>query len=62
MKQLPIKITETPNFIGAWQLDDLGLCDEIIDLFEANEGLQQEGGTGLGSVDKKIKHSTHSNK
>lgn len=58
MKQLPIKATETPNFIGAWQLDDLELCDEIIALFEANEALQQEGGTGLGSVDKKIKNST----
>ena len=58
MKTIPIDATKTPNFIGAWQFDELSLCDEIIDLFEANKELQQEGGVGLGNVDKRIKNST----
>ena len=37
-----------PNFIGAWMLEPLSLCDEIITYFENNKGRQKKGISGKG--------------
>ncbi|HAA93733.1 MAG: 2OG-Fe(II) oxygenase [Rhodospirillaceae bacterium] len=58
MDSIQIKSTDHPHFIGAWRLDDLGICDDIVGLFEANQEKLQEGGIGLGGINKRIKNST----
>ena len=52
----------TPNFIGAWTMEPLSICDELIDYFECNKNQQKKGETGDGrnletkdSTDIKIK-------
>lgn len=58
MHPISIAAPDQPHFIGAWTLDDLGICDDIIELFEANQDNQQQGGIGLGGVDTEVKDST----
>lgn len=42
-----------PNFIGAWQIEDTSLCDEIISFFESNPQKQVVGQTDAGLSDGK---------
>ena len=44
----------SPNFIGAWLLEDTKLCDSIINFFEENPGEQSIGAIG-GGVDESQK-------
>ena len=37
-----------PNFIGAWMIEPLSICDEIITYFEKNKGQQIKGVSGQG--------------
>ena len=37
-----------PNFIGAWMIEPLSICDEIITYFEKNKGQQKKGASGQG--------------
>lgn len=37
-----------PNFIGAWMIEPLSICDEIITYFEKNKGRQKKGASGQG--------------
>ena len=46
----------TPHFIGAWNLDSLELCDEIVSYFELNTSKQKKGRTGFG-LNQNIKKS-----
>ena len=39
---------ENPHFIGAWNIENDGLCREIINFFEENKNLQRDGVTGSG--------------
>tara|TARA_B100000676_G_C18078867_1_gene849700 strand:- start:1281 stop:1922 length:642 start_codon:yes stop_codon:yes gene_type:complete len=39
----------TPHFIGAWTMEPLSICDELIDYFETNKNLQKKGETGDGN-------------
>ena len=36
---------KSPHFIGSWKLNNNNLCNQIINYFETNEGLQQAGFT-----------------
>ena len=39
---------QNPHFIGAWNLEDDDLCNEIINFFEENKNLQRDGVSGSG--------------
>tara|TARA_B100000700_G_C14885616_1_gene780189 strand:+ start:405 stop:1019 length:615 start_codon:yes stop_codon:yes gene_type:complete len=46
----------TPNFIGAWIIDD-SLCDQLIDYFEENQTKQKQGVSGSqASIDLEKKN------
>ena len=57
MQRLNIEESENPHFIGAWQLDDLSICDDIVEFFDSQRDQQDEGSVGLGTVDKTVKNS-----
>lgn len=42
------KQNSNPNFIGAWLIKPLSICDELIAYFESNKNKQKRGVTGLG--------------
>ena len=48
---------ENPHFIGAWNIENDGLCREIINFFEENKNLQRDGVTGSGK-NEEIKKTT----
>jgi prolyl 4-hydroxylase len=48
---------KSPNFIGSWFIEPPELCDELIDFFEHNQGLQKIGHTSDG-LNKSHKKST----
>jgi len=54
MKRIDINPNQL-NFIGAWNLENNNLCNEIIDFFEKNQDLQKKGGTSDASNNKKVK-------
>ena len=57
MKRIDINPNQL-NFIGAWNLENKNLCNEIIDFFEKNKNLQKKGGTSDASNNKKVKSTT----
>ena len=57
MKRIDINPNQL-NFIGAWNLENNNLCNEIIDFFEKNQNLQKKGGTSDASNNKKVKSTT----
>ena len=56
MKRININSQQT-HFIGCWNLENNELCNEIINLFENNKSLQQQGVTDTGK-NPKIKKPT----
>ena len=56
MKRININSQQT-HFIGCWNLENNDLCNEIINLFENNKNLQQQGVTDTGK-NPKIKKTT----
>jgi hypothetical protein len=57
MRSLTIEGSAHPSFISALRLDDLSLCDAIVDFFDRREDKQTDGSVGLGQVDKSVKNS-----
>lgn len=54
MKRLKISNEKAPNFIGCWYLENQNICDEMIDFFEKNKDLHQQGSTSRGiDIDRK---------
>ena len=51
MKRININSQQT-HFIGCWNLENNDLCNEIINLFENNKNLQQQGVTDTGKNPK----------
>ena len=49
--------TQHPNFIGSWNIENNILCKEIIDLFNKNKNLHNQGCVGSG-IDTTIKKTT----
>ena len=47
MKRININTQQT-HFIGCWNLEDSGLCNEIIQFFNNNKNLQKQGVTFVG--------------
>ena len=47
MKRININTQQT-HFIGCWNLEDSGLCNEIIQFFNNNKNLQKQGVTFIG--------------
>ena len=44
MKRIDLqKSNLNPNFIGSWVMDDISLCDDLIDYFESHRGKQKRG-------------------
>ena len=60
MRNIDIAGAQHPHFIGAWMLDDLSICDDIITFFEGNVPLHTPGATAEG-VNPAVKHSTDIN-
>ena len=60
----PFEITDnnSPSFIGGWFLEDLSVCDALIELFEKADPSRKGGGfvrrNGKLIVDKTTKNST----
>ncbi len=46
-----------PHFIGSWHLQDLGICDGLINYFEHHQGQQRPGIAGSGYLRLDIKDS-----
>lgn len=58
MKRIDLESqTTSPHFIGSWLLDDLSICDELIDFFETHTKNQTQGQTA-GGLNLEAKKST----
>lgn len=57
MQRIEVTCSQTPNFIGVWDMENPALCDEIIDFFERNPSMHEIGASYAG-VDKAKKNST----
>jgi len=58
MKRIVLeKSNLSPNFIGAWDLEDVMLCDELIAYFEQNHMKHKKGVAG-GGLNPDVKKST----
>ena len=51
------KQNSNPNFIGSWIINQLSICDELINYFESNKNKQKEGVT-LRGINLDSKNST----
>ena len=51
------KQNSNPNFIGSWIINQLSICDELINYFESNQNKQKEGVT-LRGINLDSKNST----
>ena len=64
MKRLTIKkkliFKKEPNFIGYWNINNDNVCKDIINFFEENVEMQEQGETGNG-INLEIKKSTDIN-
>ena len=47
----------SPHFSGSWQLQDLEICDGLIDYFEHHQGQQRPGVAGSGYLRLDVKDS-----
>lgn len=63
MKKFDLK-NNINDFIGAWYIEDLKLCDDLIDFFKKNKNLHNIGNIGkiidgklVQTIDKDIKNS-----
>jgi len=57
MRRERLEAGAAPHFIGCWALEDDGLCDGLVDHFEANAAAQKPGFVGGGVVDTSFKRS-----
>lgn len=48
--------TELPHFIGAWTIDPIDICDDLIAYFESNKSRQKQG-QSAGGLDLDLKDS-----
>jgi len=58
MNRLELNNVKHPNFFGCWMLENKSLCDDLVQFFELRKASHRPGISGLGKVDKEIKHST----
>lgn len=56
MDRVEIAAGTSPHFIGAWYLEDMKICDELIQFFEAHQEKQKQGVT-LEGLNPKLKNS-----
>ena len=56
MQRVEITTEVSPHFIGAWVLEDLKLCDALIQFFEQHQEQQRQGVT-LEGLNTNLKHS-----
>ena len=56
MNRIDITGGANPHFIGAWQLEDKTLCDELIQFFEQHQDMQRQGVT-LEGLNPSVKNS-----
>jgi len=54
IERLRLDVSKHPNFIGCWMLEDLSICNDLIEFFERNKDSQKPGVT----TGQKIKEST----
>ena len=50
-----VKSGKNPNFIGSWKMDNIRLCDEIIDMFEKNSDKHVPGMLNRVGINKERK-------
>ena len=58
MEKIEILTQETNNFISAWKIDNLNLMDQIIEFFEENPELHNDGIQGFDKANKNYKDTT----
>ena len=52
------KKDDSPNFIGAWFIEPVGLCDEIVAFFDFNRARHSAGKMANGVQDERLKKTT----
>ena len=52
-------VNNLDNFICGWYLDDLSICDELVDYYQ-KDPFKEAGGVGNGTIDTTWKDSTDS--
>jgi hypothetical protein len=55
MKRIPINSTDSPHFIGCWNIENDDLCSEVIKFFDENHDLQNVGRRVSGKINKEAK-------
>lgn len=58
MRELVLDDQGGGNFMGAWFLEDISICDHLITLFESNPDRQVPGSVGGDNIDKDLKNNT----
>lgn len=48
MKRADLGASAAPTFVGAWTIEPAGLCDRLVEFFEAHPERQQAGAVGGG--------------
>ena len=57
IERLSLDVSKHPNFIGCWMLEDLPICNDLIEFFEKNKGSLKPGVTGSQKIYESIKIS-----
>ena len=55
MDKLKILSSDSPHFIGSWNISNDKLCENIVSFFETNPNLQKKGVTSGNNVNEDIK-------
>ena len=58
INRLSLDVSKHSNFIGCWMLEDLSICNDLIEFFERNKDFQKPGVTGSQKINESIKIST----
>ena len=58
ISQLSLDCSKNPNFIGCWRLENLSICDALVEFFEHRNDSQKPGVLGDGKLHETSKKST----
>ena len=55
IERLRLDVSKHPNFIGCWMLEDLSICNDLIEFFERNKDSQKPGVTSSEKINESSK-------
>ena len=58
IERLRLDVSKHPSFIGCWMLEDLSICNDLIEFFERNKVSQKPGVTASEKINESNKKST----